>query len=82
MAVEPGQYTTVRGLGGHDLIRLVATPMDEWRNVGVDAGPGDDTLFGQMGDDSLLGGTGRDKAVGKDGRDRCSAEVRRTCESR
>lgn len=82
MAVEPGQYTTVRGIGGDDLICLVATPMDEWRNVGVDAGPGDDTLFGQMGDDSLLGGTGRDKAVGKDGRDRCSAEVRRTCESR
>jgi len=45
-------------------------------------GPGDDKLFGQMGDDTLMGGTGRDKAVGKDGRDRCSAEVRRTCESR
>jgi Ca2+-binding RTX toxin-like protein len=45
-------------------------------------GPGDDTLFGQRGDDTLQGGAGRDKAVGKDGRDRCSAEVRRTCESR
>lgn len=50
MAVEPGQYTTVRGLGGDDLICLVATPLDEWRNVSVDAGPGDDTVVNESTD--------------------------------
>ena len=50
MAVEPGQYTTVRGLGGDDLICLVATPLDEWRSVGVDAGPGDDTVVNESTD--------------------------------
>lgn len=50
MAVEPAQYTTVRGLGGDDLICLVATPLDEWRNVGVDAGPGDDTVVNESTD--------------------------------
>ncbi|MET0580130.1 MAG: hypothetical protein ABW122_15845, partial [Ilumatobacteraceae bacterium] len=50
MAIEPGQYTTAQGLGGNDLICLAATPMDEWRNVGVDAGPGDDTVVNDSTD--------------------------------
>ena len=50
MAIEPGQYTTAHGLGGNDLICLVATPLDEWRNVGVDAGPGDDTVVNESRD--------------------------------
>lgn len=50
MVIEPGQYTTALGLGGNDLICLAATPMDEWRNVGVDAGPGDDTVVNDSTD--------------------------------
>ncbi|WP_310254979.1 calcium-binding protein [Nocardioides sp. BE266] len=50
MVIEPGQYTTAQGLGGNDLICLVATPTVEWRNVGVDAGPGDDTVINESTD--------------------------------
>jgi Ca2+-binding RTX toxin-like protein len=64
--------------GGRGDDRVLGTPHADL----LRGGPGRDKLFGQGGDDTLQGGTGRDKAVGKDGRDRCSAEVRRTCETR
>ncbi|MBC2935110.1 hypothetical protein [Nocardioides sp. zg-1228] len=64
--------------GGPGTDRLVGSQARD-RLLG---GPGNDRLFGGGRGDEIIGGPGRDKAFGQQGRDRCSAEVRRTCESR
>lgn len=50
MLVEPGQYATVQALAGNDLICIVATPLDDWRHMDLDAGPGDDAVVNDSTD--------------------------------
>lgn len=50
MLVEPGQYATVQAFGGNDLICIAATPLDDWRHMDLDAGPGDDTVVNDSTD--------------------------------
>jgi hypothetical protein len=69
----------VRGLGGNDLIDLaIATyavpalagtgPVDQYTRV--DAGAGNDTVYGGKARDVILGGIGDDRLFGSDGNDR------------
>jgi Ca2+-binding RTX toxin-like protein len=69
----------VRGLGGNDLIDLaIATyavpalagtgPVDQYTRI--DAGSGNDTVYGGNGRDVILGGVGNDTLFGTNGNDR------------
>jgi hypothetical protein len=65
----------IRGLGGDD--RIDANPGDRYKPYygyddadDVDAGPGDDVVFGERLDDNLRGGPGNDRLDGGTGSDR------------
>ncbi len=50
MALEPGQFMSAQGLGGDDLICIAAAPLDGFRTLALDAGPGDDRVFNESTD--------------------------------
>ncbi|HEU5485024.1 MAG TPA: hypothetical protein VFU98_08970, partial [Microlunatus sp.] len=62
------EQTTVNGLGGDDLLRVVS-PVEEITDLAVDGGTGTDSLSGSADQEVLIGGEGDDQLIGGGGDD-------------